>query len=593
MKIFPVRKCSARLKGSRALATEIIYAWLGNIPRAMTLIPATRQMLCHYNFLTFLLLTGLLFADDTTHPGLASIRADRLQAHVKFLSHDLFEGRGTATRGYDLAALYVATQFEQLGLLPGAGKGNFLQAVPLRKTNVLPERCKLSIHGKNEAVDLKYGVDYLMPGDYVREETNITAEVVFAGFGITAPDLQYDDYAGIDVKGKIVVLISSAPDSFPTSERAHYASSSTKQKNAVAHDAVGIITFANPVDEQRSPWPRSVRQNKLSGYRWMETQDKPHDVPLQIQSTASLSRSGAETLFSHSSVTFQEVLSMWTAKKMRSFPLQLQISLETGSKLDQASSPNVIGLLEGSHPKLKNEYILYTAHLDHLGISDPVNNDSINNGAYDNATGIAGLIEMARAFTELKTKPSRSLLFVALTAEEKGLQGADYFAHNPTVPIESIVANVNTDMFLMIYPFADAVALGAEHSSLDKVADRAFHVAGLKRSPDPAPEEVRFVRSDQYALIKKGIPAIKLMAGAQSLDPSIDGTEATRNWLRTIYHSPQDESSQKMHWESGIKIVHATFLIGYEAANDPVRPSWNEGDFFGRTFGGRNRQDTK
>jgi Zn-dependent M28 family amino/carboxypeptidase len=241
-------------------------------------------------------------------------------------------------------------------------------------------------------------------------------------------------------------------------------------------------------------------------------------------------------------------------------------------------------LFEGSDPKLKNEYVLYSAHLDHLGISDPVKNDTINNGAYDNATGIACLIEMARAYSQLKIKPLRSVLFLAVTAEEKGLQGADYFAHNPTVPIRSIVANVNTDMFLMLFPFTDGVALGSEHSSLGAVADRAFQIAGLKRSPDPAPEEVRFVRSDQYAFIKKGIPSIKLTAGFQSSDPSVNGAEVTRKWLRTVYHSPQDENSQKMHWESGIKIVQITFLIGYQTANDPVRPSWNPGDFFGRTF---------
>ena len=538
-----------------------------------------------------LFITGFLTAGENDIPDLSAITRKNLEAQVKFLSHDLFEGRGTGTRGYDLAALYVATQFEQIGLRPGAGK-SYLQPVPLRKTNIVPGECLFTITGGNGAAqpdknELTYAVDYLMSGDYARENSFVTAEVVFAGFGITAPELQYDDYAGIDAKGKIVVLISSAPDSFRASERAHNASSSTKQKNAVAHGAAGIITFQNPEDAKRSPWERSVRQNKLSGYRWLESQNQPHDVPLQIQANAYLSHSGAEKLFSHSPMTLKEVHAMWTRKKLRSFPLDLQITLKQSSKLERATSPNVVGIFEGSDPKLKNEYVLYTAHLDHLGISDPVRNDTINNGAYDNATGIACLIEMARAYSKLKAKPRRSVVFLAVTAEEKGLQGADYFAHNPTIPIKSIVANVNTDMFLMLFPFTDAVALGAEHSSLGAVADRAFQIAGLKRSADPAPEEVRFVRSDQYAFIKKGIPAIKLTAGFESSNSSVNGAEVTRQWLRTIYHSPQDENSQKMHWESGIKIVQITFLIGYEAANDPVRPSWNPGDFFGRTFGGK------
>jgi Zn-dependent M28 family amino/carboxypeptidase len=535
----------------------------------------------------FVLLANFLFADEASNSALAVITKERLQAHIDFLSHDLLEGRGTATRGYDIAALYVASQFEQLGLLPGAGKNSYLQNVPLRKTDIVPEKASFTIVSKRGTHDLKYSTDFLMPPDYIREETTITTDVVFAGFGITAPDLKYDDYAGIDVQGKIVLLLSGAPDTFPISERAHYSSSNTKQKNAVAHGAAGIISFQNPEDEKRSPWERSVRQNKLSGYRWMETSGVPHDVPEQIKITANLSHSGAENLLRDSPHSIEEVFEMWKDKKVRSFPLNLQASLKKGSKLDSATSSNVIGLMEGSDPELKREYIVYTAHLDHLGISDPVKNDTINNGAYDNATGIACIIEVARAFSSLKVKPRRSLLFIAVTAEEKGLQGSDYFANNPTVPIRSIIANVNTDMFLMLFPFTDGVALGAEHSSLGPITDRAFQAVGLKRSADPAPEEVRFVRSDQYSFIKKGIPAIKLMAGFESKDPSINGAEATRTWLRTIYHSPQDENDQKMHWDSGIKIVQITFLIGYEAANEVARPTWNKDDFFGRTFAGK------
>jgi hypothetical protein len=536
-------------------------------------------------FLAFF--TSILCASEMTYPNPDAITEKNLKAHLEFLSHDLLEGRGTGTRGYDLAALYVATQFEMVGLKPGLPNGSYLQPVPLRKSNVVPEQCKFTIHSNGSSTDLDYAVDYLMYGDYLREDTAVQADVVFAGFGVTAPGLNHDDYAGIDAKGKIVLLISSAPENFPISERAHYASGRTKEKNAVAHGAVGILTFRNPVDLQRSSWERSVRSNKLPGYRWMESAETPHDVPAQIQADASLSEAGARILFSHSSVPYDEIMASWKNGKLKSFPLGFQVNLRTVSKHEKASSPNVVGLLEGSDPQRKNEYVLYTAHLDHLGISEPVNNDRINNGAYDNATGIASLIEMARAFTRLKQKPLRSVLFVAVTAEEKGLQGADYFAHNPTVPIESIVANINTDMFLMLYPFADAVALGAEHSSLGPISDRAFQAVGLKRVPDPAPEEVRFVRSDQYAFIRKGIPAIKLMAGFESLDPSIDGADATRKWLRTTYHSPQDENSQKMHWESGIKIVQATFLIGYEAANTPARPAWNKDDFFGRMFAAR------
>ncbi len=255
--------------------------------------------------------------------------------------------------------------------------------------------------------------------------------------------------------------------------------------------------------------------------------------------------------------------------------------------IDQVESPNVVGLLEGSDAMLRNEYIVYTAHLDHIGITSPVDGDSINNGAYDNAAGIASLIETARAFTLLPKRPRRSILFLAVTAEEKGLQGADYFAANPTVPRPFIVANINTDMFLMLYPFTDATALGAEHSTMGNTAALALQIVGLKMTPDTLPDEVRFVRSDQYAFIKKGIPAINLISGFGCDDPAIKGEEVTRDWLRNIYHGPNDESSQKMYWESGVKLIRATFLIGLSTANADVRPQWNRGDFFGTMFAPR------
>jgi Peptidase family M28 len=538
------------------------------------------------SFLVFLI-PALVFAEVN------NFSIQRLDAHVRFLASDLLEGRGTGTRGYGLAALYVASQFEQLGLKPAGVNGTYMQPVPFRKSDILPEECSFIIRTKDAEQKLKYGEHYLMSGDYVREKTAVSAEVVFAGHGITAPDLKYDDYAPINAVGKIVLLLSGAPASFPTSERAHYSSGLTKQQNAAKHGAVAIITLLNPEDEPRSPWERSVRQNKLSGYHWVDKNGKPTDVPLQIQANVSLSRSGAEMLFQKSSMTSDEIFRMWRNKTLRSFPLNIQVSLMKGSRLATASSPNVVGMMEGSDPKLKTEYVVYTAHLDHLGISDPVKNDTINNGAYDNATGIASLIEMARAFTSLKMKPLRSIIFLAVTGEEKGLQGSDFFVHKPTVPVRSIVANVNTDMTLMLYPFADAVAFGAEHSSLGPVTKSALTKAGLKMTPDPAPEEVRFVRSDQYSFIKAGIPAITLGSGFQSLDPNVKGAEATRAWLRTIYHSPQDESTQKMNWESGVKIVQANFMIGYEVANARRRPSWNAGDFFGKTFGHKLTQERK
>lgn len=514
--------------------------------------------------------------------GLDAIQQTRLQTHVNFLASDLLEGRGTGTRGYDLAALYVASQFELLGLKPG-NQNSFYQTIPFRKADLVPEKCSFNVIAGGSTKEFHYGEEYTMPSDYIREEVELTAPVVFAGFGVTAPELKYDDYAGLDVKGKVVALIRGGPESFPASRRAHYSSSRVKDKNAVDHGAIGIITMRTPEDEQNAPWSRSVRQSKLSAYRWEDENGKPNEVYEQLRGSATVNRAGADVLFTGAPQPLDEVFKSAKNNTMKGFALPIQVSMKKTSKLGEAKSSNVIGMLEGSDPKLKNEYIIYTAHLDHLGISDPVDGDSINNGAYDNAVGIASLIELARAFQSLSDKPRRSILFAAVTAEEKGLQGSDYLAHFPP-PNTEIVADLNTDMFLMLFPFTDVIIFGEDNSTLGASAKKASEDAGLIVSPDPAPDEVRFVRSDQYSFVKRGVPSVCITSGFKTSDPKIDGEKTTRSWLRTTYHMPQDESSQKMEWSSGIKLVRANFLTGLRAANADQRPAWNPGDFFGTLF---------
>jgi Zn-dependent M28 family amino/carboxypeptidase len=253
----------------------------------------------------------------------------------------------------------------------------------------------------------------------------------------------------------------------------------------------------------------------------------------------------------------------------------------------RVTSPNVIGMLEGSDPRLQGEYVVYTAHLDHLGISAPVKGDSIHNGAYDNATGTGALIEVAKALAALPQRPRRSILFVAVTGEEKGLQGSDYFVQQPTIPASAIVANINMDMFLMLEEMPGVIVFGGEHSSLGPVAERAARAVGLAPTPDPSPEEVVFIRSDQFSFVRGGVPAVfPVLAGAGRVAPG-DSLSPLARWRRTIYHSPQDEMGQPMHFESGAKFIRMQFVLGHEVANAASRPSWNRGDFFGDTFAKR------
>jgi len=510
----------------------------------------------------------------------------RLAAHVNFLASDLLEGRGTGTRGYDIAAAYMAAQFAEAGLKPGGNGDSFLQKVPFRKADVVPEECSFVITPQNgSAVTFKYAEDFILSNDYERPETSVTAPVVFAGFGVTAPDQKYDDYAALDAKGKIVLILSGAPAQFPHDQRAHYSSGRVKEENAVKHGAIGMLNFNSPIDEPRRPWDRMVRQSKMSGYNWLKEDGHPGNYYPEIQLYANLSHEGAEKLLSNTAFPLKKVFDMVEKKSLQTFALPFQISVKRVSKLENATSYNVVGILEGSDPHLKNEYIIYSAHLDHLGIGSPVKGDTIYNGAYDNGSGSAALIELARAFRQLPHRPRRSIMFLSVTGEEKGLQGSEYFAEYPTVPAPSLIADINLDMFLMLYPLADAVIYGQEHSSLGQTAAESVVDAGLKVSSDPFPEEVIFVRSDQYSFVRKGIPSVMFDSGFHSTDPSIHGEELTRQWLRTNYHSPQDDLSQKFDWTSGVKIINAAFLTGLRTANQTKPPAWVEGDFFGRLYG--------
>jgi len=514
---------------------------------------------------------------------LDGLRGEALRAHMRFLADDRLEGRGTATRGHDIAAAYVAAQFEAAGLEPAGSGGTWYQPITFRSMSAEPggEFVLLREGGEHP---LTPDVDVLLGKDPIHEHAALTAPLAFAGFGITAPELGYDDYAHVDVRGKVAVLLSGGPPTFPTDQRAYYSSTLVKTRNAVERGAVGIVTVRTPVDERRAPWPRVIRQSRLPAMRWLDEQGVPNETYVQLQITAVMSRSGARALFADSPVPLAAVFAAGDSGRAQGFDLPAQIRTSTRTRHDRVESPNVAGLLRGSDPRLRDEIVVFTAHLDHLGIGAPVSGDSIYNGAYDNATGSAALIELARAFAAFPERPRRSLLFVAVTGEEKGLQGSDYFSRFPTVPGDRIVADINMDMFLMLEPMREVIVFGSEHSSLGPLAERAARAVGLSRVPDPAPEEVVFIRSDQFSFVRRGVPAVfPVLSGARRVAPG-DSLSPMQRWRRTIYHTPQDDMSQDMDIESGARFVRMQFLLGLEVANAADPPTWNPGDFFGETF---------
>ncbi|HSB75094.1 MAG TPA: M20/M25/M40 family metallo-hydrolase, partial [Terriglobales bacterium] len=258
------------------------------------------------------------------------------------------------------------------------------------------------------------------------------------------------------------------------------------------------------------------------------------------------------------------------------------------SQHSEVESVNILGVLWGSDPELRNQYVVYTAHVDHLGRCHPVDGDDICHGAYDNASGVATLLEVARAFSSLPHPPRRSVLFAFVTGEEKGLLGSDYFANNPTVPRQDIVANVNIDSAPgLLYPLKDIVALGAEHSSLNADVRQAAAIMGYQISPDPMPEEVFFIRSDQYSFVRQGIPAVDVTDGLQSSDPKLNGEQIVKKWMVTLYHTPKDNMNQPFYYDSAARCARLNFLIGYDVAEQAQPPAWNQGDFFAQKFGKR------
>jgi hypothetical protein len=515
---------------------------------------------------------------------LDAVSAPAIRAHMGFLADDLLEGRQTGTRGYDLAARYVAAQLAAIGLQPAGDGGTFLQPVPLLESTL--EEGTLAVRPPAGAARvLTFKDDFLMAGDLLRTNARVEAPVVFAGFGVSAPELSHDDYAGRDVRGKVVAVLSNAPSRFPSEQRAHHASRRRKAEIAAARGAVGLIVVRTREDERVTPWARMLANLDTAAVAWLTGAGAPADVPEGIQGGALLSSTGAAKLFEGAPVALDAVLAEAEKGAPAGFDLPATAAMTSRSTHRRFSSPNVVGRLPGSDPKLADTAVIYSAHLDHVGVGTAVDGDTIYNGAYDNALGVAALIETARTLAGLTERPARSVAFVFVTAEEKGLVGSAYFAANPPAAVGRPIANVNMDMPLLLFPIDTVVAFGAEHSTLGGVAKTAAALAGLKLIPDPMPEQTLFVRSDQYSFVRHGLPSVFLVPGFTSSDPKTDGPARFREFLTTHYHRPSDEIDLPLHTGALERFTRANVALGHLIATAPEAPRWQPDSFFGRTFG--------
>lgn len=526
---------------------------------------------------------------DVTTP---SANPRSVQAHLEFLASDLLEGRDTGSRGHEISSHYIAAQFQIMGLQE-AGTDGFYQRVPFRSARLGDTEPTFIIETESGNHELEYRKHFTTGASTAEEFAEVSAELVFVGYGLVSETFGINDYEGVDVNGKIVIAVSGGTQGLPSEESAHLGTQ--KQKQAVDRGAVGFITLHTPEREAVRPFERAVLFGAGPRMRWLDTEGNAHGEDGQLKGSAYIDYRAAEPIFAGAEYTLEDIFAaLESGERPPSFALNAAASMTRTSVFEEIDSPNVIGMIEGSDPELKHEYVIYTAHSDHIGLArDFTTSSKINNGALDNAAGVAVMLETARMYADQVAAghpPRRSILFAAVTAEEKGLLGADYFAHNPTVPIENIVANVNLDMPVLLYPFADVVAFGAEHSTLGEIVARAAGKHDIALSPDPMPEQAIFTRSDHYTLVRQGIPAVFLMTGFTSQDEDEDGGEVWGRFFAEHYHRPGDdlptltEEFGGIRYDFGALFTDINFQIGMEIANADEAPRWLSDSYFGKIF---------
>lgn len=532
-----------------------------------------------------LCLVGSAASAESPHPA-AGIRPDAIRTHVEFLADDLLEGRGAGSRGYDIAAAYVAAQFRLYGLEPAGDDGSFLQHFDLVQGLALEGESSLVLRRDGREIALKVRDDFVPFDNPLEADGAIEAPLAFAGYGITAPELGFDDLGQVNLEGKVAVVLSGAPASFPNSQRAYYSSSRLKFARLKAAGAVGVIAISTRVDQERVPWERVLTYTWRPSMGWRSADGRTSLDAVRMAAGVTVRTPAAAPFFEGARMSLEEVLDAADAGEPVAFDLPGTVEIRTRNELATARSSNVLGILPGSDPELKNEYVIITAHLDGVGFGLPVAGDAIYNGAWDNATGVGIVLEIARTLSEAGA-PRRSLIFAAVGAEEFGLLGSDYFAEHPTVPIDSIVANVNIDMPYVAVPTTDFVAFGAEHTSLGGAARAAAKAEGYTLSADPMPEEVIFVRSDQFSFVLRGIPAIYIDGGYTPVDPGHDVAALTKAFLQSDYHQPTDDIRQPIPYETLAGLGRVNTRVLTTVANEDARAAWTPGDFFGETFQGR------
>lgn len=498
-------------------------------------------------------------------------------AHIEYLASDALEGRLSGTKGHAAAARYVASQFDAIGLKPGGVKNSFLQPVAMQ-TRLLDEPASslqwIEAPGKARAIRLGEEANLNIAVD---KPATVEAEIVFVGNALRIPEAKIDDLAGMDLKGKIAFYLSGAPAHLPAPLAAHAQSSAERWRNLKAAGAIGVMAFSDPRAAD-IPWSRSTMRRLAPVMRLVE----PALIDnAGVQVSITVNPAHADIFLAGTGHTAEELLDLHRASKpLPRFPLKGKVRAVTNFKIEPAESENVIGVLPGS----SKEAVVISAHLDHLGIGGAINGDGIYNGAMDNASGIASVIEVAKALASQKQKLKRTVIFLANTGEEGGLMGSKHFAAHPTVAGSEIVADINLDMYLPIIPLKAVTVFGMDESDLGtefaSVAAK-FNVAAER---DPEPQRNLFIRSDQYSFIRRGIPALTFKFHAK---PGTPEAKIFGDWLTQRYHAPSDDLQQPVEAESAVQFNRLMTAFITQVANRDARPQWKQESFFRRYARGK------
>jgi Zn-dependent M28 family amino/carboxypeptidase len=494
--------------------------------------------------------------------------------HVKVLADDNMEGRETGSPGLKRAEAYVVEQLKQSGVEP-AGQNGYYQPVKLTSREIDEKNSSMALVKDGKTDPLTLGEDAFF-STRIDLAPQVEAPLVFVGYGLRIPEENYDDLAGLDLKGKIAVIFAGIPSNIPGPLGSHYQTGAERWKVLKAAGAIGALNIPNPASMD-IPWSRMSLSRThpsmdLAGAEFSENQGE--------KIAGTINPAHADTFFAASGHNFQEILDLAKDRKqLPRFPLNISLRARAKTMTHDVESANVVGRLPGTDPILKNEYVVLSAHIDHLGIGEPINGDKLYNGAMDNASGDAVLLDVAAALKSSTDKPKRSLLFVFVTGEEKGLLGSKYFTAYPTVPAKSMIANINIDMFLPLYPMKAVTVYGLKESDLGDDIRQVADKDGIEVEDDPEPQRNSFIRSDQYNFIRHGIPALTMKVGYQ---PGSADDKTFHDWLHQRYHAPSDDLNQPVDLSAAGKYEQVISQLMLTVADDSRRPEWKQASFFRR-----------